>query len=99
MIKVLSILVLCTACGPTPPPKPVPTPVPAAGDATCAEACTTAKKLRDANGAASGCKVADPTPKGATCEQVCQNALDEGIAWPTWCISQATSCDAIHNCQ
>ena len=53
--------------------------------ATCATAC--------ANGAGLGCTWAEPTPQGAACTVVCQNA-SATIPWDVSTLTAATSCQA-----
>lgn len=101
-----SLVALCIACSPIvvgpapprpePPPAPPVTPAPVvdAGPveppkepATCATACT--------NQRGRGCALGDPTPKGASCELVCQ-AIEEGpirsLRWDLECLTTATAC-------
>lgn len=56
-------------------------------EADCAQACQHRRAL--------GCPSADPTPRGASCEAVCQNAETSGYASenPT-CLAQVKSCGA-----
>lgn len=77
-----ALLVLLTAlalvaCATT--PQPIPTT-----DATCEGAC--------ARGTALGCTYATPTPNGATCVQVCRNAMWANQPWNLACLASATSC-------
>ena len=68
-----------TACGTG--PTPVPT------TATCATAC--------ARGNALSCIWATPTPMGAPCEQVCENAA-RFAPWNVACLTVASTCE--ENC-
>lgn len=77
------------ACATTPLP-PVPPPQPAT--ATCADVCANMAKL--------DCPSAKPTARGATCERVCQNFQDSGIAtWDLPCRSVALSCATADLCE
>lgn len=46
------------------------------------------------------CKAGEPTPEGATCEEVISNAAAEGIdlVGDVDCVEAATSCDAADHC-
>lgn len=110
MIKflLLSAALLASTCqvGPFPKPSPQPTPpdpwVDGAADAapaptpppvpggTCADAC--------AHGAAMNCAWAKPTPKGATCTEVCQNTLGSPISLQPDCVVRATDCPSAEAC-
>ncbi|MBV9074163.1 MAG: hypothetical protein JOZ10_11055 [Acidobacteria bacterium] len=89
-MKRLALLLLLAAC---PKPTPGPTPVPAATDAapTCASVCQHMAEL--------GCPAAQPTPHGASCEDVCANLQASGsAAYNLPCMLRATSCAAIDGC-
>jgi hypothetical protein len=58
--------------------KPCPTPA-----ATCATACAQGAKLK--------CLWATPTPMGASCETVCQNAA-QSVPWDVKSLTGATVC-------
>ena len=58
--------------------KPCPTPAP-----TCATACSQGTKL--------GCAWATPTPMGAICQAVCENAA-QTVPWNVGKLTSATSC-------
>ena len=82
----------CT-CSPTPSPTPYPTTTTftRTNPATCADAC---KRLGEL-----GCSAAKPTPRGKTCEEVCENAEQSGLAlWGTACMVRATSCAEADTC-
>lgn len=58
---------------------------------TCADACARLTAL--------GCEGAKPTPSGATCQQVCENAQSSGIiTWDLKCVTEAGCCDAADAC-
>ncbi len=61
--------------------------VPSTDAAQCEQACGA---LRDA-----GCPEGKPTPKGASCEEVCVNA---GLMLPVACVSRAKSENDIQAC-
>jgi|GEM_PF-2180448 len=101
-------LAACQSChpivGPFPEPAPQPEPPdpwgPSPDGATdaapppvtsCAAAC--------AHLAALGCPESKPTPKGATCEAVCQNTLGSPISLQTDCVIRATTCADTNACQ
>ena len=59
--------------------------------ASCATACERLVEL--------GCPAAEPTPKGASCEEVCLNAERSGLAlWGVNCITSAPDCAAADEC-
>ena len=75
--------VAAAQCSPMPPPEPPPVVVieePDGGWSTCASACVRLAEL--------GCTEAQPTRKGTTCTQVCEDAAAEGIelaaGWQDW---------------
>lgn len=82
-------------------PKPTPDPTPPTPDAndsgptgpvTCKEVCAHYRQL--------GCKEGDPTPKGATCEQVCDNFQTSGVAkWNLPCRLGVKSCAETSACE
>lgn len=75
----------------------VPGPTPramssAAAAAPCAAVCAHMRTL--------GCAAATPTPKGASCEEVCITVQTSGVvAWDLDCRSKAPTCDAIDACE
>jgi hypothetical protein len=69
--------------GPTPTPPPVP-------GASCADACARLTAL--------GCPGAKPTPRGASCVEVCQNTLGSPVSLQTDCIARASDCPAANAC-
>lgn len=89
------LALILTGC-PRPMPGPAPTPAqdtdPDAGpEITCADACERASKL--------GCAAAEPTPKGATCLDVCSNAMRSGIiTFDLACKARAVDCAAFTRC-
>ena len=108
MIRQLLLLSVLSAMecqsGPTPPvppspPVPVPTvtanggaaPLPPTPSPDCSTACDRLKAL--------GCIDAANTDAGASCDDVCQNALDSGVVgYPVSCVSSAASCAAAARC-
>lgn len=81
---------LAAQCNPGPAPDPQPyKPVP--GEPTCASACL--------NLALMACPESLPTPGGASCEMVCQNAVENGLTMPLTCLTAATSCAVAARCQ
>jgi len=83
---------------PTPGPSPVP-PVTVdaltAPDArktyTCGDACAHLRALK--------CKMGNPTPRGATCEEVCDNVQGSGLAsWNLGCIAAVKQCADVDSC-
>lgn len=61
--------------------------------ATCAGACSNARRL--------GCEIGKPTPKGGTCEQVCENVQREnaGAGFNVTCIARANACVDVDMCR
>lgn len=91
-LKILPLLVLTSCCMP-----PAHEPLAAAPDAgvdlaTCAAACARRREL--------GCASAQPSPGGASCEVVCENAVRyrilrrEDLA----CRAAAFSCAVMDDC-
>lgn len=80
------------SCHREPTPRPEPAPLgDSAAPGDCSAACS---HLRDL-----GCPAGQPTPKGASCEEVCQSTEDSGVVTlnPA-CVARAASCDAVDNC-
>lgn len=83
------LLALIVGCQPTPgpsPPEPPPPHVP-----SCARACARLAEL--------GCKEGKPTPKGATCQEVCEHTEASGyLSLNPGCVERITSCDQVNSC-
>lgn len=78
----------CAGCPPRPEPVPPPTEAPVTCESFCARA------------AALGCAVSRPTPKGGTCQDICEAVQYSGIAqWDLGCRIRATSCQAMEACE
>jgi hypothetical protein len=96
-IKVLLFATaLLAACRPAPPPPepPVVIVVPdAASPPTCDGACQHMREL--------GCELGKPTPRGATCEQVCVRVQVEngGAGFDFACLTRAGSCADADSCR
>ncbi len=94
-MKLVALFALAlVACAPA--PSPVSPPVEQADAAqrtTCATACTNLRMLK--------CKLAETTPRGATCEKVCQNVQENnaGAGFSTACLSSVKSCSDIDACR
>lgn len=103
-MKILYFLPLIFAvCGshcPSPAPNPPPPP-PISQDATtvdgvtlgpCGFACTRYRQL--------GCPEGAPTPAGHSCEEVCENAAQNGIdlGGPSTCTAVAGTCQEVRAC-
>lgn len=107
MIKaiLLSISLLAATCAHVDPLKPEPSPAPpdvvpfppdpvgVAGASGCAAACAKLAQL--------GCPEAKPTPKGASCVEVCANTQGDSspVSLQTDCVVRAGSCDDAKACQ
>jgi len=78
---IVVIVSLLTSCAPVPV-----TPV---RPAACPEACE--------KGAELGCVWATPTPKGATCIEVCESA-NRILPWNTECLWGARTCEEADAC-
>ncbi len=74
------------------PPLPPPAPVDVQALDDCGGACAIWRDRR--------CPEATPTPAGASCEQVCRNAAENGIdtAKQLSCAQSATTCAALRAC-
>lgn len=61
--------------------------------ATCIGACTNMRRL--------GCELGRPTPKGAACEQVCENVQREnaGAGFNMSCVARASTCAEADSCR
>lgn len=91
-LAILAALALigCPSPGPVPPPGPE---TDAAGpNPTCVAYCAHVTEL--------GCPQAKPTPKGATCTEVCENVQGSGYAsLDLRCGFQAKSCAGVTACE
>ncbi len=85
----LSLAMCDTPPAPTPTPEPAPKPLP--GEFTCATACEQFRYL--------GCSEAAPTPAGATCVEVCENAQASPAPLDLGCIVRAGSCASARLCE
>lgn len=84
-------LMLCAGHCDTPPADVRPKPVEAGTPEDCAAACAHMAQL--------GCEEAKPTPKGATCEDVCNNVESSGtITLSPACVVKITKCEEIDSC-
>lgn len=75
-------LLLLSAC----PLEPKPPPAPSG----CPDACSHMRQL--------DCELGRPTPRGATCEDVCEGVQRNGVDFNTGCLSAAPSCAAADEC-
>jgi hypothetical protein len=88
LLPFLFLLTFPTGCPSNPTPPTPPTPV----DATCASVCAKAATL--------GCDFSRPSPKGVSCTAVCENLKASGLpSWNLACMSSASTCAAMDNCQ
>ncbi len=91
-MKTRFLLVILCGCVssvlvPQAPPPPVARP-------SCAEACAHARELE--------CAIGDPTPAGATCEEVCLNVETAGledVRWPIGCVLASSTCAEADACR
>lgn len=97
------VLLLVTAnCEPLVPTPTDPTSVdsgpppdveePDAGESDCQRTCRKYERLT--------CKEAEDTPKGGSCEDVCENAAESGyvLAKEPGCAAESQTCDALRAC-
>lgn len=103
MIKavLLSFSLLASTCthsdpiAPSPSPSDIvpfpPSPIGASGSPGCEAACNRYAQL--------GCPEAKPTPRGASCVDVCANNEDGGISMHPDCVVRAGSCNDAKACQ
>lgn len=80
LIPFLLVLCSCNGC----PPNPTPNPL----QADCTKSCSHLREL--------GCEEGKPTPKGATCETICQN-MPVNQAYLD-CTSRITDCQQVNSC-
>lgn len=93
----MAVALLAVACPPLPPDVPEP-PSPSDGGAPscsgdpCDVTCCHYRRL--------GCDEGEDTPKGRSCEDVCEVADAEGIelSKDPACMSEASSCEAARDC-
>ena len=78
MKKAYFLLVLTACCL---PPKPINPDV-----FTCETACANMRTM--------SCPLGEPTAKGTTCEQVCENTLTGPARMDVECLSNAKTCEA-----
>jgi hypothetical protein len=79
---------------PLPPAPPVPPADPSqdGGAGGCAQACARLREL--------GCAAARPTPRGASCVEVCGNVESSGqVSWGPSCVVRSNSCAEASECQ
>ncbi len=84
------VLLTLVACDRPPPEPPEPPPIVEddAGSVEPAPSCDTAcSYLRDRE-----CEAGNPTPSGATCEQVCENTSSTPMEWDVVCLTDALGC-------
>ena len=87
----LLFLLATAACSSPPKPRP-PIVVVDASAPSCASVCDHWRSL--------GCDESEDTPKGATCEDVCENVQNSGIInWNLGCRASVDSCDIIDSCE
>lgn len=94
MKLVLVALAALTLAGcPSPVVPPGPEDLDAGRAASCASACTHLRSL--------ACEAGQPTPHGATCEVVCDNARSGPVEarWATSCIAHAPDCSSADSCR
>lgn len=60
-------------------------PLPPVDKPTCESACMRMAELE--------CRIAEPTPEGSTCVEVCENTLDSTLPYDVACLSRAATCD------
>lgn len=91
----LACIVLLWSCTPpaaAPTAPPVPLPAPGTEDADCFTVC---EHLRDL-----GCEQAEPSPGGASCEDVCDNVQSSGvITWNLSCRASIADCNKLDHCE
>lgn len=90
---------LSCACIPTVDPKPPPGPVepvdPVKVESNCANSCA---HLRGEDGSGLDCELGKPTPKGTTCETLCETLEANGVQWIA-CTLPAVSCADAEDCE
>lgn len=92
MIRFASLLALAlVACIPVAPEPTPPAPEPVIVQPSCLEAC--------ARFAALGCEEARPTPGGASCAEVCENAQSSPAPLDLSCIVRSSSCAQARLCE
>lgn len=90
LVITIAFLALVSSCY-QPRPRDPHVPVVASQEA-CDTAC--------AHLASMGCEEAEPTPRGATCAEICY--ATDSTGWSNWgaaCVTRAASCDAARRCR
>jgi hypothetical protein len=90
---IVLFLLVAGACGPVkpvpdPPPPNPPDPV---ENADCEAVCGRAAVL--------GCEWAEPTPRGASCTELCEGVQAGLLPWDLDCRVRAPSCAAMDACE
>lgn len=89
----LVIVAALTSCTPKPPipPQPIPPSGDSGAEITCEEVCRHLSSMM--------CPSAEPTKKGATCVEVCENVRSSGtMTFDMKCLITAPSCKAADEC-
>lgn len=90
-VMVFAALTLAGRCDGDPVEPRRPRPVDAGTPADCAAACAHMREL--------GCEEGKPTPKGATCEDVCNNVEASGtVTLHPSCVVGIARCDQVESC-
>ncbi len=89
----LVVVMALTSCTPKPPvpPQPIPPTADSGAEVTCADACRHLSSMM--------CPNAEPTKKGATCVEVCENVQSSGVMKMNLrCLVTSSSCKAADEC-
>lgn len=85
-IAIVLVALSFAGCVHVPPPRPID------GTATCEDVCVRGRQL--------GCSYANPTPRGATCVEVCVDVVAGGdFTLDLECRARAATCAAAEACE
>jgi hypothetical protein len=90
-MKLLLVLLALVGCRVSPPTPPAPVDA-ATPPGACAAYCARMTEL--------ACEIAEPTPAGAACLDVCEAVRLSGIiVWDLACRAAAPTCEAADSCE
>lgn len=92
-VSMLFVVSLTTGCSPAPAPRPPVEQSDSARAPSCGSACEHLRAL--------GCAVGKATPRGASCETVCDRIQTDnaGAGFPVACLTAAKTCAIADACR